>query len=95
MMEKRGLSIAHTTITRWIHQYGPELDKRIRRHLNSKNDSWKVDKTYIKVKGQWMDLYRAVKSDQKAAKRFLKKLCGLFMFLSLVSSPAIKIQRIQ
>jgi transposase-like protein len=63
---------------------------------------------YIKVKGQWMDLYRAVNfegstidfylsktSDQKAAKRFLKKLCGLFMFLSLVSSPAIKIQRIQ
>ncbi|MGG3452191.1 IS6 family transposase, partial [Domibacillus aminovorans] len=33
LMEVRGLSIAHTTIMRWVHQYGPELDKRIRRHL--------------------------------------------------------------
>ncbi|MET3321507.1 UNVERIFIED_ORG: transposase-like protein [Peribacillus simplex] len=33
MMEERGLSMAHTTIMRWVHQYGPELDKRIRRHL--------------------------------------------------------------
>ncbi|MDZ4599793.1 IS6 family transposase, partial [Bacillus cereus] len=33
MMEERGLSLVHTTITRWVHQYGPELDKRIRRHL--------------------------------------------------------------
>ncbi len=50
MMEERGLSIAHTTIMRWIHQYGPELDKKIRRHLKQTNDSWRVDETYIKVK---------------------------------------------
>ncbi|CAI8823713.1 hypothetical protein EMIT019CA3_270025 [Bacillus pseudomycoides] len=50
MMEERGLSIAHTTIMRWVHQYGPELDKRIRRHLKQTNDSWRVDETYIKVK---------------------------------------------
>ncbi|MBJ7987717.1 IS6 family transposase, partial [Bacillus cereus] len=31
MMEERGLSLAHTTIMRWVHQYGPELDKRVRR----------------------------------------------------------------
>ncbi|KEK21893.1 IS6 family transposase [Bacillus gaemokensis] len=85
MMEERGLSISHTTIMRWVHQYGPELDKRIRRHLKQTNDSWRVDETYIKVKGQWMYLYRAVDSDTsidfflsktrdaKAAKRFLKK----------------------
>ncbi|PEZ27472.1 IS6 family transposase, partial [Bacillus thuringiensis] len=35
MMEERGLSLAHTTITRWVHQYGSELDKRIRRHLRT------------------------------------------------------------
>ena len=57
MMEERGLSMAHTTIMRWVHQYAPELDKRIRRHLKSTNDSWRVDETYIKVKGQWMYLY--------------------------------------
>src|SRR3954453_11548373 len=86
MMEERGLFIAHTTIMRLVHQYGPELDKRIRRHLKQTNDSWRVNETYIKVKGQWMYLYRAVDSkgntidfhlsktrDYKAAKRFLKK----------------------
>ncbi|RAS75599.1 IS6 family transposase [Priestia endophytica] len=86
MMEERGLSIAHTTIMRWVHQYGPELDKRVQRHLKQTNDSWRVDETYTKVKGQWMYLYRAVDSegntidfylsksrDTKAAKRFFKK----------------------
>ncbi|MBT2258907.1 IS6 family transposase [Priestia megaterium] len=86
MMEERGLSIAHTTIMRWVHQYGPELDERVRRHLKPTNDSWRVDETYIKVKGQWMYLYRAVDSegntidfylsktrDHKAAKYFFKK----------------------
>ena len=60
MMEERELSIAHTTIMRWVHQYGPELDKRIRLHLKQTNNSWRVDETYIKVKDQWMYLYRAV-----------------------------------
>lgn len=86
MMEERCLSLAHTTIMRWVHQYGPELDRRIRRHLKQTNDSWRVDETYIKVKGQWMYLYRAVDSEgntidfylsktrnHKAAKRFFKK----------------------
>ncbi len=60
MMEERGLSIAHTTIMRGVHQYSSELDRRVRRHLKLTNDSWRVDETYIKVKGQWMYLYRAV-----------------------------------
>ncbi|MFP3125810.1 IS6 family transposase [Ectobacillus funiculus] len=85
MMEERGLFIAHTTIMRWVHQYDAELDKRIRRHLKQTNDSWRVDETYIKVKGPWIYLYRAVDStentidfflsktrDAKSAKRFLK-----------------------
>jgi transposase-like protein len=85
MMKERGLFIAHTTIMHWVHQYGAELDKRIRRHLKQTNDSWRVDETYIKVKGPWMYLYRAVDSaentidfflsktrDAKSAKRFLK-----------------------
>jgi transposase-like protein len=45
MMEERGLSISHTTIMRLVHQYGPELDKRIRCHLKKANDSWWVDET--------------------------------------------------
>lgn len=47
---------------RWVHQYGPELDKRIGHHLKQSNDSWGVDKTYIKVKEEWMYLYGAVDS---------------------------------
>jgi hypothetical protein len=43
LMEERGLSLAYTTIMRWVHQYGPELDKRIRCHLKPMNDSWRVD----------------------------------------------------
>ena len=86
MMEERGLSIAHTTIMRWVHQYGPQLEEKVRHHLKSTNDSWRVDETYIKVKGQWMYLYRAVDSEgntidfylskarnKQAAKRFFKK----------------------
>ncbi|EJR63015.1 hypothetical protein IK5_05859 [Bacillus cereus VD154] len=91
MMEERGLSLAHTTIMHWVHQYGPELDKRIRRHLKQTDDSWRVDETYIKVKGQWVCLYRAVDSEgnpidfylsktrnHKAAKRFFKKALQSF-----------------
>jgi len=86
MMAERGLSVDHSTINRWVLQYGPELDKRCRPHLRPTNDSWKVDETYVKVKGEWKYLYRAVdssgqtldfmlsaKRDAKAAKRFLKK----------------------
>ncbi len=59
-MAERGLNIAHTTIMRWVHQFGPEFDKRIRRFLKPTTDSYRVDETYIKVKGQWKYLYRAV-----------------------------------
>ena len=86
MMAERGLSVDHSTIHRWVLKYGPEMDKRCRPHLRPPNDSWRVDETYVKVKGQWKYLYRAVdsngqtldfmlsaKRDAKAAKRFLKQ----------------------
>lgn len=43
MMDERGLSKAHTTIMRWVHQYGPDLNERVRRHLKPTNDSWRVE----------------------------------------------------
>ena len=73
MMAERGIIVAHTTIMRWVHQYGPELDKRIRRHLKQTNDSWRVDETYIKVKSQWMYLYRAVDSKGNTIDFYLSK----------------------
>ena len=64
----------------------PELEKRCRPHLNTTNDSWRVDETYLKVKGQWVYLYRAVdkagrtvdfllskRRDIAAAKRFFSQ----------------------
>lgn len=63
MMGERGLSVAHTTIYRWVITYSPELNQRCRPHLKQTNDSWRVDETYIKVKGDWKYLYRAIDSN--------------------------------
>jgi len=63
MMIERGIKINHSTIMRWVHQYSPEIKKKIRRHLRPTNDSWRVDETYIKVKGKWKYFYRAVDSN--------------------------------
>jgi transposase-like protein len=49
-------------VYRWVQTYAPELDKRCRVHLKATNDSWRVDETYIEVKGEWKYLYRAVDS---------------------------------
>ncbi len=45
MMQERRLNISHTTIMRWGHQYGPEIEKKIRKHLKPTNDLWRVDET--------------------------------------------------
>ena len=87
MMLERDIEVDHTTIYCWVQTYSPELDKRCRPSLKTTNDSWRMDETYIKVKGRWKYLYRAVdsegntldflltaKRDAKAAKRFLRKV---------------------
>ena len=86
MLLDRGVKVDHSTISRWIQAYAVELEKRIRPHLRMSNGSWRVDETYVKVKGRWMYLYRAVdsrgqtidfllsaKRDAEAAKRFFRK----------------------
>lgn len=52
MIEEGDLSVAQTTIMSWVYQYEPELDKRVRCYFKTTNDSWRVDETYMKVKGQ-------------------------------------------
>ena len=86
MVNERGLDLHHTTVFRWVQDYSPELNKRFRPHLRPTNDSWRVDETYILVKGKQKYLYRAVdsqgntldflltaKRDALAAKRFFRK----------------------
>ena len=60
-MIERGIEIDHVTLYRWVIQYAPELEKRLRWY--GKPDlgySWRVDETYVKVKGKWAYLYRAI-----------------------------------
>lgn len=86
IVNERGLDIHYTSVFRWVQEYSPEIDKRFRPHLRLTNDSWRVDETYILVKGKQKYLYRAVdsqgntldflltaKRDAKAAKRFFRK----------------------
>ena len=48
MLLERGLTVSHTTIMRWVQEYSPILSRKIRKHLNPTNDSWRMDETYIK-----------------------------------------------
>jgi len=72
MMREQGRHVDHTTIYRWVQRYAPELEKRCRPHLNTTNDSWRVDETYVKVKTTWMYLYRAVDSQGNTLEFLLK-----------------------
>ncbi|GHO63572.1 IS6 family transposase [Ktedonobacter sp. SOSP1-52] len=89
MMRERGLSVDHTTIYRWVQHYASEIERRCRPHVKSTTDSWRVDETYVKVKKEWVYLYRTVDSqgntlefllsttrDTQAAKRFFAKALG-------------------
>src|SRR5580692_12761394 len=60
MMAERGIALAHTTILRWVQRYVPDFEKRWNQYARAVGDSWRVDETYIEVKGQWVYLYRAV-----------------------------------
>jgi IS6 family transposase len=86
MLSDRGVTVDHTTLFRWVQAYAASLEQRVRRHLRLCTGSWRVDETYIKVKGTWTYLYRAVDSlgqtidfllsprrDAAAAKRFFRK----------------------
>jgi IS6 family transposase len=61
-MAECGLSVDYVTIWRWVQQYAPVLNQRIRRELRRGNRSWRVDATYVRIGGNWTYLYRAIDS---------------------------------
>ena len=86
MMEERGVFVDHSSINRWAIRFLPLLEKVFRKHKRPVSGSWRMDETYIKVKGAWKYLYRAVdkegktvdflltaRRDKAAAVRFFEK----------------------
>lgn len=60
MMGERGVSVDHSTLNRWVIKYAPEFEKQFRRRQCPVGRSWRLDETYVKIKGKWAYLYRAV-----------------------------------
>ena len=60
MMAERGLSLAHTTIPRWVRRYAPGSEKRWKRFAQAVGLVMEVDETYVKIRGEWCYLYRPV-----------------------------------
>ena len=89
MMQERGVEVDHSTLNRWVVKYVPLLDKQFRARKRPVGSSWRMDETYMRIKGVWKYLYRAVdkagatvdflltaKRDRKAALRFLRQAIG-------------------
>ncbi|WP_221898649.1 IS6 family transposase, partial [Bathymodiolus japonicus methanotrophic gill symbiont] len=62
IMEERGVEVDHATLNRWVIRYSPAIAVKAKSQKRETNKSWRMDETYIKVKGQWTYLYRAVDS---------------------------------
>ena len=65
MMQERGVYVDHSSINRWAIRFLPLLEKVFRKHKRPVGGSWRMDETYIKVKGVWKYLYRAVDKEGK------------------------------
>jgi len=63
MMQERGVAVDHSTLNRWVIKYAPEIEKQFRLRKRPVGKSWRMDETYIRVKGEWKYLYRAVDRD--------------------------------
>ncbi len=93
LLKERGIEVDHATLNRWVVKYSPELEKSFFSCKKTVGKSWRMDETYIRVKGKWVYLYRAVDKagqtvdfylsqtrDLPAAEAFFKKAidsCGV------------------
>jgi putative transposase len=60
LMQERGVAVDHATVNRWVIKYSPPLEEAFHRRKRPVWVSWRMDETYIRVKGEWRYLYRAV-----------------------------------
>ena len=90
MMKERGIEVDHSTLNRWILKFTPFMEKAFRKRKRPVGLSWRMDETYVSIKGKWKYLYRAVdktgltvdfiltaKRDRDAALRFLNKAMSI------------------
>ncbi|MEB9682995.1 IS6 family transposase [Bacillus anthracis] len=105
ILRERGIPVHSTTIMRWVHEYGNLIYQIWKKKNKYVQQSWKFDETYIKVKGEWCYLYRAIdkegktlefqlreKQDHQAAYAFMKRLVKIFgepMVLVTDKAPAL------
>ena len=88
-MAERGVEIDHATLNRWVVKFSPLIAENAQARKRSTAISWRMDETYIKVRGKWTYLYRAVdrdgqtldfmlseRRDTAAARRFFKQAVG-------------------
>ncbi len=89
ILAERGIRVDHATINRWVIRFAPIIEANSRRLKRNVVSSWRMDETYIKIKGEWWFYYRAVdkkgdivdfylskKRDKEAAISFMKKAIG-------------------
>ena len=89
IMQERGVDVDHATLNRWVVKYSPAIAAQAQRKKRPTAESWRMDETYIRVKGKWMYHYRAVdrngetldfmlseRRDKPAARRFFQRAIG-------------------
>ena len=74
LISERGVTVDHSTINRWVVKYSPRLEAEFsKRHKRNIGSSWRMDETYVRVKGKWFYLYRAVDKSGKIINFMLSK----------------------
>jgi putative transposase len=76
LLYDRGINVCHTTIYRWVQEYSKVLYYLWKKKNRQSFYSWKMDETYIKIKGRWHYLYRAIDADGLTLDIWLRKETG-------------------
>ena len=84
----RGVVVDHATMQRWVYKFTPFEGTFKKRHKHVGN-SWSMDETYIKVKGKWVSLYRAVDKDDTTIDFLLTKRTNKFELISFLQKPLV------